>query len=110
MKFSTLLLVPMALALSASGQIVVQADAKDDTNKDPKTVSVTGCLAQSDNPGGAKQYIIKSENLSYPLEARTENLSAHVGHKVTISGISMKGKALARWKSENRTRVGRPTA
>ena len=92
MKSSTVLLVPIALALSASGQILAQGGAKGDTNKDPKTVSVTGCLAQSDNPGVAKQYIIKSGDLSYPLEAGTENLSAHVGHKVTISGISMKGK------------------
>ena len=92
MKSSTLLLLPIALGLSIAGQIMAQTDTKGDINKDPKTVSVTGCLAQSDNPGVAKQYIIKSGDLSYPLEAGTENLSAHVGHKVTISGISMKGK------------------
>ena len=92
MKSSTLLLVPIALGLSMPGQILAQADAKDDTNKDPKTISLTGCLAQSDSPGTAKQYIIKSGDMSYALEAGTENLSAHLGHKVTISGISMKGK------------------
>jgi hypothetical protein len=91
-KSSTLLLVPIALALSVSGQILAQGDAKGDTNKEPKTTSVTGCLAQSDSPGDAKQYIIKSGDMSYALEAGTENLSAHLGHKVTISGISMKGK------------------
>ena len=92
MKSSILLLIPIALALSASDQILAQADAKGDTNKDPKTVSVTGCLVESESPGVAKQYLIKSGDLSYPLEAGTENLSAHVGHKVTISGNSMKGK------------------
>jgi hypothetical protein len=92
MKSSRLLLVPIALALSVSGRILAQADGKGDTNKDPKTVTVTGCLTQSDSPGVAKQYIIKSGDLSYPLEAGTENLSVHLGHKVTISGISMKGK------------------
>jgi hypothetical protein len=92
MKCSTLVLVPVALALSVPGQILAQADAKGDTNKDPKTTSVTGCLAQSDTPADAKQYIIKSGDMSYALEAGTENLSAHLGHKVTISGVSMKGK------------------
>jgi hypothetical protein len=77
MKSSTLLLVPLALALSISGQILAQADAKGDTSKDPKTVSVTGCLAQSDIPGAATQFIIKSGEMSYALEAGTENLSAH---------------------------------
>jgi hypothetical protein len=92
MKLSTLLLVPIALALSMSSQIQAQADAKGDASKDPKTVSVTGCLAQSDLPDAAKQYIIKSGDMSYALEAGTENLSAHLGHKVTITGNSMKGK------------------
>ena len=92
MKSSTLLLVPIALALSRSGQILAQTDAKGDTSKDPKTVSVTGCLAQSDSPGVAKQFIIKSGDISYALEAGTENLSDHLGHKVTISGDSLKGK------------------
>jgi hypothetical protein len=92
MKSSILLWVPIALALSVTGQILAQADAKGETSKDTKTVSVTGCLAQSDSPGVAKQYIIKSGDMSYALEAGTENLSAHLGHKVTISGTSMKGK------------------
>ena len=92
MKCSTALLVPIALVLSVSGQILAQADAKGDPSKDPKTVSVTGCLAQSEIPGVAKQYIIKSGDMSYALEPGTENLSAHLGHKVTISGTSMKGK------------------
>ena len=92
MKSSTLLLLPIALGLSIAGQIMAQTDTKGDINKDPKTVSVTGCLAQSDSPGVAKQYIIKSGEMSYALDAGTENLSVHLGHKVTISGTSMKGK------------------
>jgi hypothetical protein len=70
---------------------MAQADAKSDTSKEPKTTSVTGCLAQSDGAGVAKQYIIKSGDMSYALEAGTENLRVHLGHKVTISGTSMKG-------------------
>ena len=54
MKSSTLLLVLLALASFVSGQILAQADGKGDPNKDPKTISVTGCLAQSDDPGVAK--------------------------------------------------------
>jgi hypothetical protein len=54
-------------------------------------VSVTGCLGQSDAPGTAKQYVIKSADMTYELESGNENLNAHTGHKVTVSGISMKG-------------------
>jgi hypothetical protein len=71
---------------------MAERHTKGDTNKYPQTISVTGCLAESDSPGVAKQFIIKSGEMSYALEAGTENLSAHLGHKVTISGISMKGK------------------
>ena len=92
MKSSRVFSVAMVLACSMSSQILAQSEAKGDLSKDPKTVSVTGCLAESDTPGVAKQFIIKSGDLSYALEAGTENLSAHLGHKVTISGTSMKGK------------------
>jgi hypothetical protein len=55
-------------------------------------LSASGQILQSESHGVAKQYIIKSGDMSYALDAGTENLSVHLGHKVTISGTSMKGK------------------
>jgi hypothetical protein len=94
MKSFTSALVPFAFSAIMAGQVLAQGNntAKGDLNKEPKIVSVTGCLAQSDAPGTAKQYIIKSADMTYELEPGGENLNAHVGHKVTVSGISMKGK------------------
>ena len=76
------------------GQLLAQGNnnEKGDVDKELKTVSVTGCLGQSDAPGAAKQYVIKSADMTYELEPGSENLNAHLGHKVTVSGISMKGK------------------
>ena len=94
MKSFTINLVPLAFSVIMAGQLLGQENnnANGDVNKEPKTVSVTGCLGQSDAPGTAKQYIIKSADMTYELEPGSENLNAHLGHKVTVSGISMKGK------------------
>ena len=94
MKSFTIILVPLAFTVIMAGQLLAQGNnnAKNDANKESTTVSVTGCLGQSDAPGTAKQYVIKSADMTYELESGTENLNAHLGHKVTVSGISMKGK------------------
>src|SRR5712671_8077624 len=93
MKSFTISLVPLAFSVIMAGHLLAQGNnAKGDVNSESKTVSVTGCLGQSDAPGTAKQYIIKSADMTYELEPGSENLNAHLGHKVTVSGISMKGK------------------
>jgi|SRR4051794_658258 len=93
MKRLTLFHAPLAVAVLMAGQLFAQAGGspKDDAKIEPKTVSVTGCLAQSEGPG-AKQFIIKSADQTYELEAGDQNLNAHLGHKVTVSGTSLKGK------------------
>jgi hypothetical protein len=94
MRSLTLVRAPLALVFLFASQLFAQAggSAKDDAKTEPKTVSVTGCLAQSEEPGVPKQFIIKTADMTYALEPGAENLSTHLGHKVTISGTSMKGK------------------
>jgi hypothetical protein len=63
---------------------------KSDTDPDAKTMTVTGCLAQG---ASANDFTIKDGGgMSYGLQPGGQNLKAHVGHKVTVSGIAMKGK------------------
>ena len=95
MRSLTILLISAALGLLVAGSLLAQSDnsnAKGDTNKEPKTMSVTGCLSQSDDRGAARQFIIKSGDMSYEVQPGIENLAAHLGHKVTITGISMRGE------------------
>jgi hypothetical protein len=55
------------------------------------TVNVTGCLAQGDEKN---EYSIKdADGKTYGLKAGSElNLKAHLGHKLTITGRSDRGK------------------
>jgi hypothetical protein len=94
MKHAKLFCAPLAVAFLMAGQLFAQAggNLKDDAKIEPKTVSVTGCLAQTEGPGVPKQFIIKVGDQTYELEAGDENLNAHLGHKVTVSGTSLKGK------------------
>ena len=85
---ASIAIAPTAGSLLAQGN----SNAKGDANREPRAISITGCLGQSDGRGAAKQYIIKSGAMSFEVEPGTENLNAHLGHKVTISGISMKGE------------------
>lgn len=88
MKFLTILQVPVAIGLCMAASLLGQGD----NNTKGNAMSVTGCLSQSDGRGAARQYIIKSGDMSYEVQPGIENLAAHLGHKVTISGISMKGE------------------
>jgi hypothetical protein len=88
MKSLTIIQVPVAIGLCMAASLLGQGD----NNIKGKSMSVTGCLSQSDGRGAARQYIIKSGDMSYEVQPGIENLAAHLGHKVTISGISMKGE------------------
>jgi len=58
------------------------ASAADD-RKDPKDVTVMGCLTQSDQPG---VYQIKTDDKTYVLLGDKEKLAKHVGHIITVAG------------------------
>ena len=94
MKLTTIFLIPLVvLGLAGGYQLKAQDDASKKGGKEtePKILTITGCLALSEDPGIAQQYVVKSANISHPLEPGAEDLSVHVGHKVTITGTSMKG-------------------
>jgi hypothetical protein len=85
-----LLALLLGFAISAAS-LAAQDTGTAKTETPSKTVTVTGCLAQADSAAG--EYVIKAgEGMSYGLESSGQNLKAHVGHKVTISGTSLKGK------------------
>jgi len=70
-----------------------------DKKAEGSNVSVTGCLAQGDE---RDEYSIKDANgKTYGLRAGSEvNLKAHVGHKVTITGMPTNEK-------KEKTKTGR---
>jgi uncharacterized protein YdeI (BOF family) len=79
------------LSLALAGAAVftaLPANAQSKADKD-SVMNVTGCLAQSTE---ANKYMIKdASGKTYELEAgRGVNLKAHVGHKVTITGMPTK--------------------
>ena len=94
MKYLTILPAALAVSLFSTGSLPAQDSNRptSNANVEPKTVSVTGCLERPKSPGVAKQYVIKSGEMTYEVYPGAENLKAHIGHKVTISGISMKGE------------------
>ena len=91
MKIAALVVIALTLSMY-SGALQAQADPQGSANKGQKTVSVTGCLTLADGRGVVKQYLIKDGEMSYEVVPDNVNLNEHLGHKVTISGISMKGE------------------
>jgi hypothetical protein len=89
------LIIFLAVLLTRGGSLLAQnaAPGNGDLAKDPKSVTVTGCLTRSPDAKGNRQYSVKAGEMSYPLERGAEkDLKAHIGHKVTITGTSMKGQ------------------
>ena len=85
--------IAITVALSIwTGALQAQSDPKNGADKEQKTVSVTGCLSQAEGRGVVKQYLIKDGEMSYAVVPDNVNLNEHLGHKVTISGTSMKGE------------------
>ena len=105
MKVATVIPVAVALLISA-GALHAQADPKGGADKGQKTVSVTGCLSQAEGRGVEKQYLIKDGEMSYAVVPDNVNLNEHLGHKVTISGTSMKGEGP---HDDDRIRVSKVT-
>ena len=90
-----IILLSLAIFQTLERPVLAQnaAPGNGDIAKGPQTVSVTGCLTRSPDAKGNRQYIVKAGEMSYPLERGDEkNLKAHLGHKVTIKGTSMKGE------------------
>lgn len=105
MKMEALIVLVFALRIS-TGALQAQSDSKGPADKEPRTVSVTGCLTQAEGRGAAKQYSIKDGEMSYGVVPDNVNLIEHLGHKVTVSGTSMKGEGP---HDDDRIRVSKVT-
>ena len=58
----------------------------------PGEHSMTGCLAKGDDPGTFKLTDLEKGPKEVVIAETTANLSPHVGHKVEITGVAIKGK------------------
>lgn len=82
LKRLSLWLAPVVLF----GFLPILASAQDNMGMSNKqTMSVTGCLKQGTDTGG--YYIVGEDGKMYELSGK--GLSAHVNHKVTVTGTEM---------------------
>ena len=89
-----LLTLPVFFALGFP--LGAQDDARKlpENKQQPARVTIKGCVAESENAGLPKHFVLKSaENVTYTLDPGDQDLRIHVGHMVTIAGTSMKGKS-----------------
>lgn len=59
----------------------------------PAEHSMTGCLAQGDEAGTFKLTNLAKGPKEVVIAESTVNLTAHLGHKVEITGVAVPGKA-----------------
>ena len=76
-----LALVALAVALGTYVAQNAYAQEKSATGK----TTVTGCLQKGDEPG--EYSITGQDGKTYGLRSHAVNLSQHLGHKVTITGM-----------------------
>jgi len=76
-------LTPLAFALLLGAYFTVAAYPQERLAKGKATV--TGCLQKGDEPG--EYSITGSEGKTYGLRSQNVDLSKHLGHKVTITGM-----------------------
>lgn len=80
--------------------VTVSAFAQENEKQEKATAgkqSVTGCLQKGDEPG---EYSITGEDgKTYGLSSKAVDLSKHVGHKVTVTGM-MKAESAEHEKAE----------
>jgi hypothetical protein len=58
----------------------------------PKEHSMTGCLAKGDDAGTFKLTDLPQGPKVVVISETTANLTPHLGHKVTITGVAVPGK------------------
>ena len=97
------ILLAIALALVAYGTLRASAQEKTAGGK----TTVTGCLQKGDEPG---EYSITGEDgKTYGLRSRTVKLSAHLGHKVTVTG-TLRAESAEKEKGEAEEHKSKETA
>ena len=84
------MLARMIMTVALILATVTAATAADKKSKAGKEMTVTGCLAKGDE---ANEYRLTSDGKTYGLLSKTVDLSAHVGHKVSVTGATLSHKA-----------------
>lgn len=73
---------------------------------DAKAVSVTGCLVKGDEP--KEVWLAEKSGTIYGLESSKINLTAHLGHKVTVRGYVLpEGKDEAGEEAHEQNKTGK---
>jgi hypothetical protein len=85
-----LLAFAVVVALS-SWYLAAQVQDKDEQAGTGKSVTVTGCLAKGDSPN--EFYLSGDNGQKYEVRSDSVPLSEHVGHKVKVTGTTMKESA-----------------
>jgi hypothetical protein len=82
------------LALSSRGA----AQGHETGTAKNQSVSVTGCLQKGTEPNG--YHLTDDNSKMWELSSRSVKLAAHVGHKVTVTGVEVKKSKSAEEKAE----------
>ncbi len=62
--------------------------SKESQEKNGKEVTITGCLAQGES---ANEFAITQNGKKYGLKSKRVKLADHLGHKVTVTGVIVRG-------------------
>lgn len=77
----------LVLILALSLSTILSAAQENQTKpKKGKSVTVTGCLQKGDEAG--EYSILAKDGKRYGLRSKKVDLSKHVGHTVTVSGMT----------------------
>jgi len=76
------------LVVGLSGLMSAQQNASKSSDSSMKTKSITGCVNKGQEAGG---YFLKDDNgKTWELTDSDDKVADHVGHKVTLTGMSTK--------------------
>ena len=76
------------LVVGLSGLMSAQQNASKSSDSSMKTKSITGCVNKGQEAGG---YFLKDDNgKTWELTDSDAKVADHVGHKVTLTGMSTK--------------------
>lgn len=87
-RMSLLLNLAAALMLFC---VTAHAQYGDQQQTTDKTKTVTGCLAKGDSPN--EFYLTGDDGKKYELRSDKVSLGDHVGHKITVTGNTVKESA-----------------
>jgi hypothetical protein len=90
-KVVYMLITFVVVAALSSWYLVAQGEDKDEQKAAGKSVTMTGCLAKGDSPN--EFYLNGDNGQKYEVRSDSVPLSEHVGHKVKVTGTTVKESA-----------------